>query len=197
MPRLRVRHHGDECEADDGLSLHLRAVRLDGGIHERGKGSVKMGLLGITKDCNDYDSYVPKHAAAEYLDLSDLQRFMVRRFCHVVYALTDPRKPHRIAYVGSSKNHVLLRYFQHIQDGLATNSQGCTKRGRWLVELAANRMSPSIAILESVPEVRDLLRQRESFWIANYKAMGEAWINDLSEIKHEHRKWLNVQLGAA
>ncbi|HEV8178249.1 MAG TPA: hypothetical protein VGP44_11265 [Gemmatimonadales bacterium] len=121
------------------------------------------------------------------LDLSVLSRYTGRRFSSVVYGLVDPRQPGLVAYVGRSKGHVLGRYFQHISDG--TNaSGGCSQRVRWIAELVAIRSWPGLILIESVTDRRYLLAERESWWIAQYKKRGEAWVNRICEIQWEHRQ---------
>jgi hypothetical protein len=121
------------------------------------------------------------------LDLSVLGLYTGRRFSSAVYGLIDPRKPDLVAYVGRSKGHILGRYFQHIEN--AADADGsCTQRVRWLAELVALRMWPGLVLIESVSSRPRLLAERESWWIAEYKKRGEAWVNRTCEIMWEHRR---------
>lgn len=81
-----------------------------------------------------------------------------------IYGLRDPRHPGRVAYVGSTKGTLADRLTQHLVD------REPSKRVRWLGELRALGLRPSIELLEEVAHSER--NEAEFAWIEWVKLFG-------------------------
>jgi hypothetical protein len=90
-----------------------------------------------------------------------------------IYALTDPREPRRIRYVGRAVNPV-ARYRAHCSGGGSAVS--C-----WAASLLQCGVHPIMLLVEQVRDVH--AEAAEERWIRYYRARGQA---DLNRTKPRH-----------
>ena len=85
---------------------------------------------------------------------------------NIIYGLADPRT-NVVRYIGKSTTG-MRRPRQHLRPGvLATDP---TWKGRWLRQLNAEGLRPLITVIENC--TRDVLSDREIFWIAEGRRRG-------------------------
>lgn len=91
-----------------------------------------------------------------------------------IYLLRDPRglKPR---YVGATVKTLEQRLTGHVYT--ATRPYNKAPRFTWLRELAELGLTPTIEMLEHVPEGEPLRREREDWWINAYRAFGADLLN--------------------
>jgi len=83
-----------------------------------------------------------------------------------VYALRDPRfDPEKIRYVGFT-THLIQRYRSHLR------VEGSTAKDRWIAELRAERLAPSMEILEKRRGPGAEGREAEKRWIRKFRSGG-------------------------
>jgi hypothetical protein len=83
------------------------------------------------------------------------------RSCNI-YALVDPRKPSVWRYIGRSFDAGSRRFEHMYQSGL--ERRGATGKERWISDLSAARLLPTLVVLEDGISLRDA-RMREQLWI--------------------------------
>lgn len=92
----------------------------------------------------------------------------------IIYALCDPRGDQPIRYIGLSKNG-LKRPKEHLRPGCIDRNEN-PHLSRWLRQLFALNLKPSIEILEEVEQVKDL-PEAEIFHIAYWRSLGFKLVN--------------------
>lgn len=87
-----------------------------------------------------------------------------------VYGLIDPRKPNHIKYIGKTKN-VKRRFTLH----LYTRNKENTYKAKWIKSLIEQSVKPEIVVIEVTDS--ETINERERFWIAYYRSLGQAEAN--------------------
>ena len=107
----------------------------------------------------------------------------------VVYGLSDPRAPSRIAYIGMTRSHVLHRFIEHLRDahrvarGIPVSpsskvqvAQRRKEKSLWILGLVEAGLLPALSLIERPDRPTQLLR-RERDWTIHLQRQGMAWLN--------------------
>jgi hypothetical protein len=93
--------------------------------------------------------------------------------------LVDPRTPAHIKYVGQTVKVLKRRLQIHVAESLRHSREDgrkLTRKENWIISLLNENVNPEIVLIEEVDSL-ERLDERESFWIAHCRAIGQAECN--------------------